>query len=54
MPPVQKFPIQKLIRYDEDLAARIEQWRRSQKVIPTETEAIRQLIDAGLVAEGIA
>lgn len=54
MPRPEQFPVKKLIAMDEDLAARIETWRRAQAKIPTEREAIRQLLDAGLVAEGIA
>ena len=54
MPRPEQFPVKKLIAMDEAMADRIEQWRRAQDKIPTEREAIRQLIDAGLVAEGIA
>lgn len=50
----EQFPVKKLIAMDEALAARIDQWRRAQAKIPTENEAIRQLLDAGLVADGIA
>jgi len=50
----EQFPVKKLLRVDEALLERIDQWRRGQKPIPTESEAIRQLLDAGLVAEGIA
>lgn len=54
MPRPEQFPVKKLLRLDDAMVERIDQWRRAQKPIPTESEAIRQLLDAGLVAEGIA
>ena len=54
MPPPKQFPVSKLVRMDDAMLARIDQWRRAQDKIPSENEAIRQLLDAGLVSEGIA
>lgn len=54
MPPTKKFEVTEIVRMDQDLADRIEAWRRKQSKIPNKSEAIRQLLDSGLVAEGIA
>ena len=39
------------MRLDPNVAARIEDWRKRQTIIPTRTDAVRRLIVAGLDAE---
>jgi len=44
----------KLIRMSPELLARIMEWRRALPDLPSEAEAIRRLIEAGLRAESSA
>lgn len=39
------------MRTDGEFLARIDDWRRKQRVIPTRAEAIRQLIELGIRAD---
>ncbi len=43
----EQFPITKLVRIDEPLRAAIEEFRHRER-LPSEAEAIRQLIQTGL------
>jgi hypothetical protein len=44
------YPVKKLVNLTEELASRISSFRYEQR-IPSENEAIRRLIEAGLRAE---
>lgn len=54
MSRTEAYPVKLLLRMDEAMDTRVDEWRRKQNPIPNKNEALRQLIDAGLVAEGIA
>ena len=54
MPREKLFPIRKTLTMDEALAARIDEYRRRQKPIPNELDAIRALLDHALAEQGIA
>ncbi len=41
----------KWIRFDDNLLDRIEDYRASLRPVPTFTEAVRQLIEAGLAVK---
>ena len=41
----------KLVRMSPELISAIAAWRRQQEPIPSEAEAIRRLIEAGLAAQ---
>jgi hypothetical protein len=44
----QSLPINKTFAISQEMDERIEVYRRSQKRLPNESEALRRLIDAGL------
>lgn len=46
-----EFPVKELLAMDAALSKRIDDWRRTQVPLPNRREAIRQLLDLGLVAE---
>lgn len=54
MPRPEQYPHKKLISFDDNLLARIEEYRRKQTPIPTVSDAIRDLISDGLLAHDIA
>tara|TARA_Y100000782_G_C10171558_1_gene260026 strand:+ start:61 stop:225 length:165 start_codon:yes stop_codon:yes gene_type:complete len=39
------------IRADQVFSAKIDDWRRTQKDIPSRADAVRQLVERGLKAE---
>jgi hypothetical protein len=41
-------PIKKVIRFNVELIAAINKWRKKQKPMPNYNEAVRQLIERGL------
>jgi uncharacterized protein len=41
------------MRYPAELLAKIDEWRRQQPDLPPRAEAIRRLVEAGLVAKTI-
>ena len=47
-----RYPIKKLIRFDEETIAAIDDWRRSQTPIPNQTDAIRSIIVKWLEQRG--
>lgn len=51
MAPEQTYPVKKLVNLTEDQAQRISAFRFDNR-IPSENEAIRQLIEIGLKASG--
>jgi hypothetical protein len=48
MPRPEKFPIKKVIGFEETQLKAVDEWRRRQTPIPSVSEAIRQLIEQGL------
>jgi hypothetical protein len=48
----EKFPIKKVLGFDREMLAAIDEWRRQQTPIPSVSEAIRALVQIGLVTEG--
>jgi len=44
----EKFPIKKLIRFDQSMLNEVDDFRRQQHPIPAESEAIRTLVGLGL------
>jgi hypothetical protein len=48
MPRPELYPIKKVIGFDHGMLADVDQWRAKQKPIPTVSEAIRRLVEAGL------
>ncbi|MCC7267877.1 MAG: ribbon-helix-helix protein, CopG family [Caulobacteraceae bacterium] len=49
-PRETKLPQLVQVRLPDDLAGKIDAWRRAQADIPTRSEAIRRLLDAALNA----
>jgi hypothetical protein len=50
MPRPELYPVKKMIGFTAEMLRAIENWRRKQPTIPTVSDAIRQLIEAGLKA----
>ena len=50
MPRPELFPIKKMIGFTADMLDTIDKWRARQRPIPNVSDAIRQLIEAGLKA----
>jgi hypothetical protein len=50
MPRPEIFPVKKLIGLSADMLDAIDKWRAKQRPIPNVSDAIRQLIEAGLRA----
>jgi len=50
MPRPELYPVKKLVGFTEEMLEAIENWRAKQKPIPTVSDAIRQLVEAGLKA----
>jgi hypothetical protein len=50
MPRPEVYPVRKLIKFSEDMLDTIDKWRAKQRPIPNVSDAIRQLIEAGLKA----
>ena len=48
MPRPEIFPIKKMIGFTADMLDAIDKWRARQRPIPNVSDAIRQLIEAGL------
>jgi hypothetical protein len=44
------YPVKKIIGFSARMLDEIEKWRAKQRPIPTVSDAIRQLIEAGLKA----
>lgn len=47
----EKFPIKKVIGFDQEMLDAIDQWRRQQTQIPNLSDAIRELINIGIAAD---
>jgi hypothetical protein len=45
------YPVKKVIGFDRSMLDAIDHWRRQQTPIPTVSDAIRALVELGLVAE---
>jgi hypothetical protein len=43
------YPVKKVIGFDQAMLDAIDRWRRQQTPIPTVSDAIRKLIELGLV-----
>jgi len=52
VPRPQKFPIKKVVGFDQEMMDAIDKYRRDQEVIPNISEAIRELLSASLRDEG--
>jgi len=50
MPRPEIYPIKKMIGFTADMLDAIDKWRAKQRPIPNVSDAIRQLIEAGLKA----
>jgi hypothetical protein len=48
MPRPEIYPVKKIIGFNTALLDAIEKWRAKQRPIPNVSDAIRQLIEAGL------
>lgn len=48
MPRPQVYPTKKLIGFDDELLAKIDDWRRKQKPIPNFSDAVRDLVQTAL------
>jgi len=48
----EKFPIKKLIGFDQELMDALDSYRRDQDVIPNISEAIREILTASLKEQG--
>jgi hypothetical protein len=46
-----QFPHKKLIGFDDEMLARIDDYRRTSDPIPNFSDAVRELVDAGLNAQ---
>ncbi len=42
------YPIKKLIRFDQPMIDAVDLWRQQQEPVPTESDAIRSLVQLGL------
>jgi hypothetical protein len=51
MPRPELYPVKKVIGFDRKMLAAVEKWRAKQKPIPTVSDAIRRLLEAGLKAK---
>jgi hypothetical protein len=52
MPRPEIYPVSKLIKFSDTMLDAIEKWRAKQRPIPNVSDAIRQLIAAGLKKSG--
>ena len=43
------YPVKKILGFDRAMLEAVEKWRAKQQTIPTVSEAIRQLINIGLL-----
>ena len=50
MPRPEIYPVKKVIGFDQEMLDAIDKWRRRQTPIPSVSEAIRRLVEAGLKA----
>lgn len=50
MPRPELYPIKKMVGFTASMLESIEAWRAKQRPIPNVSDAIRQLIEAGLKA----
>jgi hypothetical protein len=50
MPRPELYPVKKVVGFNVVLLDAIEKWRAKQRPIPNLSDAIRQLIEAGLAA----
>lgn len=48
----EKFPIKKLIGFDQDLMDALDSYRRDQEAIPNISEAIRDILTDSLTKRG--
>jgi regulatory protein YycI of two-component signal transduction system YycFG len=46
------YPTKKVIGFSQEMLEEIDDWRRHQKPIPSESDAIRRLIEFGLQSKG--
>jgi regulatory protein YycI of two-component signal transduction system YycFG len=44
----EKYPVKKVIGFDQEMLDAIDEWRRQQMPIPTVSDAIRALVRQGL------
>jgi regulatory protein YycI of two-component signal transduction system YycFG len=44
----EKYPVKKVIGFDQEMLDAIDEWRRQQTPIPTVSDAIRELVWQGL------
>jgi hypothetical protein len=50
MPRPEIYPVKKMIGFSANMLDSIEKWRAKRRPIPNVSDAIRQLIEAGLKA----
>ena len=50
----EKYPIKKVVGFDQGLMDRLDEYRRKQTPIPNLSEAIRDLLSDALLEKGIA
>ncbi|WOH58518.1 hypothetical protein [Bradyrhizobium sp. BWC-3-1] len=48
MPRPEIYPVKKMIGFTADMLEAIDKWRAKQRPIPNVSDAIRQLVEAGL------
>ena len=51
MPRPEIYPVKKVVGFDQRMLDAIERWRGKQKPIPNVSEAIRRLVELGLLAK---
>jgi hypothetical protein len=50
MPRPELYPVKKVIGFGEKMLEAIDKWRRRQTPIPSVSDAIRRLVDLGLLS----
>jgi|GEM_PF-3428122 len=51
---VEKFPVKKVVGFDQALLDRLDEYRRKQTPLPNLSDAIRDLLNDALLEHGIA
>ena len=51
MPRPEIYPVKKVVGFDQGMLDAIEKWRGKQKPIPNVSEAIRRLVELGLLSK---
>lgn len=49
MPRPELYPVKKVVGFDQEMLDAIEKWRSKQNPIPNVSDAIRRLVQLGLV-----